>query len=104
MNNEEALEMSKIMSESDMYYNLVQARSVPYKKATLLKLKQILNIPVEERTYIGRDILKLRENISKQNAAILKIYETLRTDLSYEEKCDQINCILAGVLPQPKSK
>ena len=41
MTREEAKEYAKNMSYADAIYNLYQAKSISYKKATLIKLKEM---------------------------------------------------------------
>lgn len=44
MNMEEAKEYAKSMSYSQAVYNAMCARCVPYRKATKIKLKELLEI------------------------------------------------------------
>lgn len=47
MNTEEAKEFAKKMTYADAVYNAMQGRCVPFKKATGLKLKELLEIAKE---------------------------------------------------------
>lgn len=44
MNREEAKEYAKNMSYRDAVYNALQGRCIPYRKATLIKLYELLDI------------------------------------------------------------
>lgn len=44
MTNEEAKEYAEKMSYTEAVYNALQARCVPYRKATKLKLTKLLEI------------------------------------------------------------
>lgn len=44
MNREEAEEYAKNMSYRDAVYNALQGKSIPYRKATLIKLYELLDI------------------------------------------------------------
>ena len=44
MTKEEAVEYAKTMSYSEAVYNALQGRAVPYKKATKIKLDELLRI------------------------------------------------------------
>lgn len=43
MNNEEAKEYATKMSYTDAIYNLSKAKSVPYRKATFMKINELLS-------------------------------------------------------------
>ena len=47
MTKEEAVEYAKTMSYSEAVYNALQGRAVPYKKATRIKLNELLKISKE---------------------------------------------------------
>lgn len=47
MNKEEAEEYAKHMTFADAIYNLSQAKSIPYRKATFIKLKKLEKIVAE---------------------------------------------------------
>lgn len=47
MTKEEAVEYAKTMSYTDAVYNALQGRAVPYKKATKIKLDELLKIAKE---------------------------------------------------------
>ena len=47
MTREEAEEYAKHMTFEDAIYNLSQARSIPYRKATFIKIKELLKIVTE---------------------------------------------------------
>lgn len=42
MTREEAQEYAKTMSYSDAIYNLMKAKSIPYRKATFIKITELL--------------------------------------------------------------
>ena len=44
MNREEAEEYAKNMSYRDAVYNALQGKCIPYRKATLIKLYELLDI------------------------------------------------------------
>lgn len=44
MNTEQAKEIAKQMTYRDAVYNALRGRCVPFKKATLIKLKELLEI------------------------------------------------------------
>ena len=44
MTVEEAKEYSKTMTYTDAVFNAMQGRSIPYRKATKIKLKELLEI------------------------------------------------------------
>ena len=44
MTNEEAKEYAKDMSYRDAVYNALQGRCIPYRKATLIKLYELLDM------------------------------------------------------------
>ena len=43
MNREEAEEYAKNMSYRDAVYNALQGKSIPYRKATIIKLNELVN-------------------------------------------------------------
>ena len=43
MTREEANEYAKTMTYQDAIYNLMQAKGIPYRKATLAKINELLN-------------------------------------------------------------
>ena len=44
MNREEAEKIASQMTYSDAVYNALQGKSIPYRKATLIKLYKLLDI------------------------------------------------------------
>ena len=44
MNREEATEYAKHMTYEDAVYNALQGRSIPYRKATMIKLHELLEV------------------------------------------------------------
>ena len=44
MTENEAIEYAKTMTYKDAIYNLKQAKSVPYKKATFIKINELLEL------------------------------------------------------------
>lgn len=51
MTNEKATEYAKNMSYRDAVYNALQGRCIPYRKATLIKLYELLDmIEPQERS------------------------------------------------------
>lgn len=44
MTNEEAREYAKTMTFRDAVYNLTQAKCIPYRKATLIKVYELLDL------------------------------------------------------------
>ena len=44
MTKDEAIEYAKDMSYRDAVYNALQGKSIPYRKATLIKLHELLDI------------------------------------------------------------
>lgn len=44
MNKEEAKEYAKTMTYRDAIYNALQGKCIPYRKATLIKLYELLDI------------------------------------------------------------
>ena len=58
MNREEAKEYAKSMSYRQAVYNALQAKCVPYRKATLMKLHELLDAITEEKKgLIRRDLV-----------------------------------------------
>ena len=56
MTNDEAIEYAKTMTYQDAIYNLMRARCVPYRKATFIKIKELLEIIEDKHMYIsGKD-------------------------------------------------
>ena len=49
MNESEAIEYAKTMTFRDAIYNLKQAKSIPFRKATFIKINELLEI-IEEHT------------------------------------------------------
>jgi len=47
MTREEAEEYARHMTFADAIYNLEQAKSIPYRKATFIKIKELLKIVAE---------------------------------------------------------
>lgn len=44
MTNDEAIEYAKTMTYQDAIYNLMQAKCIPYRKATFIKIKELLAV------------------------------------------------------------
>lgn len=44
MTKEEAKEYAKHMTYADAVYNALQGRAIPYRKATLIKLHELLEV------------------------------------------------------------
>ena len=44
MNREEAEKVAKQMTFADAVYNALQGRAIPYRKATLIKLHELLEV------------------------------------------------------------
>ena len=60
MTNEEAKEYAKDMSYRDAVYNALQGRCIPYRKATLIKLYELLDMvePQESEKKMKRKEVK----------------------------------------------
>lgn len=54
MNKQEAEEYAKNMTYRDAVYNALQGRCIPYRKATLIKLYELLNM-VEPQEGSGKE-------------------------------------------------
>ena len=63
MNKDEAKEFAKNMSFRNAVYNAMQARCVPFRKATAIKLKELLSF-VDSLDNIRAEIADLEEGIS----------------------------------------
>lgn len=81
MNMEEAQKIANKMSFEDAVYNALYAKCVPYRKATKIKLKELLDI--------AKDIDKLKEFTNKlyktaYNKAIEDFAEKISTYGTYD--------------------
>lgn len=80
MNTEQAKEIAKQMTYRDAVYNALRGRCVPFKKATAIKLKELLNVvetldnagllekvPVTDEMIQNTRVLTLEELLNGRN-------------------------------------
>lgn len=58
MTKEEAEEYAKTMTHRDAVYNLTRAKCIPYRRATLIKVYELLDILDKIRDEIEKKIIK----------------------------------------------
>ena len=99
---EEAIEYAKTMSYTDAVYNALQGRAVPYKKATKIKLDELLKIAKEldkeERmtfedkaeiviNQLRADRDRLQNLVDNHIDELEKIKEEIQGLIDFEESC-----------------
>ena len=62
MTNKEAEEYAKKMTYRDAINNLMKARSIPYRKATFIKVNELLNA-LEQEPKTGHWITKIKSDL-----------------------------------------
>lgn len=77
MTKEEAELYAKNMTYRDALYNLMQAKSIPYKKATFIKIHQLLDLIEPDDRYESYHC----SNTSSDYVWILCLFATLFSDL-----------------------
>ena len=97
MTREEAEKYAENMTYREAIYNLKQAKSVPYRKATFIKVNELINeleqepmveidlYSVIKQKYIEREVLdKIRAEIEKQEKWLLQAgYNTYNVDIAF---------------------
>lgn len=92
MNMKEAEEIAKKMTYMDAVYNALQGKCVPFKKATRIKLNELLNILGQKNKYQSKcdDCMYYAPNINNANSTCLNGAScTQEPCQSYETRKDQ---------------
>lgn len=75
MTKEEAEIYAKTMTYEDALYNLSQARAIPYKKATLIKVNELIKALSQEPTEKPITVDEMEREYEKSKALFHKIVE-----------------------------
>ncbi len=93
MTNEKAKEYAKNMSYRDAVHNALQGRCIPYHKATIIKLCEMLDMIESQESEVKMTVKKAKEyiDIAIKRTWNNKIYREIKEALKQDECSDCIS-------------
>lgn len=90
MNMEKAEEIAKEMTYREAVYNALRGRCVPFKKATRIKLKELLDLVERKEEKNGISTLKQIKGHDKVESLqiMLEVIEVLEKNFAHDERIE----------------